>query len=58
MRFKITSDSTCDLMQSQIEELNISIYPLIVNKGGQSYRDGGDITPADIYAHVAAGGSL
>ena len=58
MRFKITSDSTCDLMKSQIEELDIGIYPLIVNKGDQSYRDGIDITPADIYAYVAAGNPL
>lgn len=58
MRIKITSDSTCDLSKEQIQERNIGIYPLIVNKGDRSYRDGGDITPEDIYAYVAAGNPL
>lgn len=58
MRIKITSDSTCDLTKAQIQEHDITIYPMIVNKGDQSYRDGVDITPADIYAHVAAGNPL
>ena len=58
MRIKITSDSTCDLHKSQIQEHDIGIYPLIVNKDGKSYRDGLDITPAEIYAYVAAGNPL
>ncbi len=58
MRIKITSDSTCDLPKEQIESLNVAVYPMIVNKGDKSYRDGVDITPSDIYAHVAAGNPL
>lgn len=58
MRIKISSDSTCDLSKQTIEEQNISIYPMIVNKGDKSYRDGVDITPEDIYAYVAAGNPL
>lgn len=58
MRVKIISDSTCDLSHEQIAEHQIGIVPLIVMKGNQEFLDGITITPADIFAHVAAGGSL
>lgn len=58
MKIKIMSDSTCDLSQELVEKFNIEIVPLSVIKDGQSYQDGVNITPADIFAHVAAGGDL
>ena len=58
MKIKILSDSTCDLNQELIEKYNISIVPLIVIKDGKDYKDGQNITAADIFAHVAAGGDL
>lgn len=58
MRVKIISDSTCDLSQDLIQKNNIGIVPLIVTKDSQEYLDGITITPADIFAHVASGGSL
>lgn len=58
MKIKITADSTCDLSPELIRENNITIIPLFVNKGGESFRDGVDIMPADIFAHVASGGAL
>ena len=58
MKIKIISDSTCDLSADLIEKNNIHIVPLIVIKDDASYADGIDITPAEIYAHVAAGGDL
>lgn len=58
MRIKIMSDSTCDLSRELVEKFNIAIVPLIVVKDGQAYADGVDITPADIFAHVASGGGL
>ncbi len=58
MNIKITSDSTCDLPKELVEAYNIGIVPLIVVKDGQSYSDGVDIVPEDIFAHVAAGGDL
>lgn len=58
MKIRITADSTCDLSPEQIRENQIRIIPLIVNKDGQSYRDGVTIQPAEIFAHVAAGGGL
>lgn len=58
MNIKILSDSTCDLSPEILEKHNISLMSLTVVKGGESFRDCVDITPADIYAHVAAGGDL
>ncbi len=58
MRVKIISDSTCDLSQDLIQKYDIGIVPLIVTKDNQEFLDGITITPADIFAHVASGGSL
>ena len=58
MNIKILSDSTCDLSQAILEQHNITLIPLTVVKDGQQYKDGVSITPADIFAHVAAGGDL
>ena len=58
MKIKILSDSTCDLSPELLEKYDITLIPLIVMKDDQEYRDGVTITPADIFAHVAAGGSL
>lgn len=58
MRIKIISDSTCDLSADLIQKYDIGIVPLIVVKDNQEFIDGVTITPADIFAHVAAGGSL
>ena len=58
MNIKITSDSTCDLSAELLERYSISLVPLYVVMDGRSCRDGVDIFPADIFAHVAAGGAL
>ena len=58
MNIKITADSTCDLSPELIAANNISITPLTVDKGGQLFRDGVDIQPADIFAHVSGGGAI
>ena len=58
MKFKIISDSTCDLSADLIAKNDIGIVPLIVMKNDEEYLDAVTITPADIFAHVAAGGSL
>lgn len=58
MKFKIISDSTCDLSKDLVEKYDIAIVPLTVVKDGVSYKDGVDITTAEIFAHVAAGGDL
>ena len=58
MRIKITADSTCDLSPELIRENDIEIFSLFINMGDKSYLDGVTIQPADIFAHVAAGGAL
>ena len=58
MRFKIISDSTCDLSKELVDRNNITIVPLTVIKNGESFKDGAEISPAEIFAHVAAGGDL
>ena len=58
MNIKIISDSTCDLSNELIKQNNITLMPLTVVKDGAQFRDGVDITPAEIFAHVAAGGDL
>ena len=58
MKIKITSDSTCDLSAAQLKEHNISLARLTIIKNGESFLDGETILPADIFAHVAAGGDL
>ena len=56
MRYQITSDSTCDLSPEQLERYNIRLLPLYVSMDGKTLRDGVDVKPDDIYAHVSAGG--
>ena len=58
MNIKITSDSTCDLSAALLEKYDISLARLTVMKGGEQFTDGETIFPADIFAHVAAGGDL
>ena len=58
MNIKILSDSTCDLPQDLLRSLDVDIFPLTVIKDDVSFKDGVDIVPADIFAHVAAGGAL
>ena len=58
MMIKITSDTTCDLPRELVEKHDISLFPLTVIKDGENFLDNVTITPADIFAHVAAGGDL
>lgn len=58
MKIKVTADSTCDLSQELLDRYDITTVPLYILKDGKEFRDGVDITPKDIFAHVAAGGDL
>lgn len=58
MKIKILSDSTCDLSNELLEKYDITLVPLTIIKDGKAYQDGVSITPAEIFAHVAAGGGL
>lgn len=58
MNIRITADSTCDLSAELVEKYSITLMPLTVIKNGEAFKDGVNITPAEIFAHVAAGGDL
>lgn len=46
---KIVADSTCDLSPELIERYGISIIPLVIVMEDESYFDGEQITPEQIY---------
>ena len=54
----ITSDSTCDLSESQLKENDIRIMPLSVILGEKTYKDGIDIQPSDIFRYFDDTGNL
>ena len=58
MKILILSDSTCDLSPALVEQTGVVIVPLTVIKNDEQFKDTVNITPADIFQHVAAGGNL
>ena len=58
MSIKITADSTCDLSPELLRRYDIDLIPLSIIKGGAPFKDGLEITPADIARHVDQGGEL
>lgn len=54
----IASDSTSDLSADLIEKYSIKINPLYVVMNDIPYRDGIDVTPADIYKYHKETGKL
>ena len=48
-KIKLIADSTCDLSQDLIKKYDISIIPLCIVMGDESYYDGVETTPDDIY---------
>jgi DegV family protein with EDD domain len=51
-RVKIVTDSTCDLPKDIIQELDITVIPLTVRFGQESYRDGIDITSEEFFERL------
>ena len=43
------ADSTCDLSQELVDRYGITIVPLSIIMGDQSYYDGEDVTPDKIF---------
>ena len=58
MSIKITSTSTCDLPPELLERYQIDLVPLYISYGGNTYRDGVETGPDDIFRHVDGGGAL
>ncbi|MGN0996427.1 MAG: DegV family protein, partial [Candidatus Ventricola sp.] len=58
MSVKVIADSTCDLPADLLAQYDITVIPLSIHKAGQCFKDGVEVTPQDIFAHVDAGGAL
>jgi len=58
MKIQITGDSTLDLTKELYEKYDIAIIPFVVSLGDETYYDGVNITPSDIYDFVAKTGKL
>jgi DegV family protein with EDD domain len=49
----IVTDSTSDIPRQMAEELNITVVPLTVTFGDESFRDGIDMTADEFYARLS-----
>lgn len=58
MAVRIIADSTCDLSQELLNRYGITVIPLFVSLGDESFRDGVNITAADVFRYVDGGGGL
>lgn len=58
MSLAIITDSTCDLPKSELDTLGVIRVPLTINFQDENHLDWEQITPADIFAGVAAGADL
>ena len=54
----IATDSCCDLSEEIIKKYDIRVLPLIVTLGNETYSDGVDVFPKDIYRYVEKTGVL
>lgn len=57
-KVKIIADSTCDLSSELLERYDISVVPLYVVFGDESFKDGVEITTEDLYKRVDRDGVL
>lgn len=52
MTIKIVTDSTCDLPDQVIQDLDITVIPLYINIGDDGYLDGIDISRKEFYSNL------
>lgn len=50
----ILADSTCCLPRELVEKYGICLVPLLICHGGNSYRDGVDLSPGEVYRIMRA----
>ena len=58
MKIKITADSTCDLSEELLKKWDITLMPMHILMGEDSYLDGVTVHPADVFAYVNQGGKM
>lgn len=49
---RIVTDSTCDLPESMVQDLGITVIPLYINIGESGYLDGLEISRAEFYSSL------
>jgi DegV family protein with EDD domain len=52
MAIKIVTDSTCDLPEAIVTEYGITVVPLYINFGDQSYLDGVELSRQEFYERL------
>ena len=52
MNIRIVTDSTCDLPEETVNQHAITVIPLAINVGEQSFLDGVDLTRSEFYARL------
>lgn len=55
MTIKILSDSACDLPEEILDEYNIEILPIVVNKGEKEFLDRATLMPKEMYDDMRNG---
>ena len=55
MRVRIVTDSTCDLPGDIVQDLGITVVPLLVHIGEETYEDGVTIDLDDFYGQLSRG---
>ncbi len=58
MKIQITGDSTLDLTKELYDKYDIAVTPFVVTLGDETFLDGVNIAPADIYDYVKKTGKL
>ncbi len=57
-RVAVVTDSTADVPSGRAAQLGIVVVPLFVNFGDERFRDGVELSRADFYRRLGAGGPL
>ena len=57
-KIKITCDSTCDLTKELYRQHDVHVIPLSISLGDKLYRDGEEVSTADVFSYVKSSGSL
>lgn len=52
MNIRIVTDSTCDLPEDVVKKHNISVIPLHINQGENTFMDGVDLTREEFYTQL------
>lgn len=52
MTIRIVTDSTCDLPQALVEKYRITVIPMYIHIGGQSFRDGIELSRQEFYERL------